>query len=87
LEIVDIFYGHLEYVYYGPLGYVMTIWYILYSFVTFCPALVSCTKKNLATPIVGTSKQVTPISRRYKKRLLRQGGAHLINCSVQNLGH
>jgi hypothetical protein len=27
----------------------MTIWYILYSFGTFFPVLVSCTDKNLAT--------------------------------------
>jgi hypothetical protein len=27
----------------------MTIWYIFYSFGTFFPSLVSCTKKNLAT--------------------------------------
>jgi hypothetical protein len=27
----------------------MTIWYILYSFGTFFPVLVSCTKKNMAT--------------------------------------
>jgi hypothetical protein len=27
----------------------MTIWYILYSFGTFFPVLVSCTEKNLAT--------------------------------------
>jgi hypothetical protein len=30
-------------------GYFMTIGYILYSFGTFFPVLVSCTKKNLAT--------------------------------------
>jgi hypothetical protein len=35
--------------FYADLGYFMTIWYILYSFCTFFPVLVSCTKKNLAT--------------------------------------
>jgi hypothetical protein len=35
--------------FYGNLGYFMCIWYILYSFGTFFPVLVSCTKKNLAT--------------------------------------
>jgi hypothetical protein len=35
--------------FYGDLGYFMTIWYILYSFGTFFPVLVSYTKKNLAT--------------------------------------
>jgi hypothetical protein len=34
---------------FGDLGYFMTLWYILYSFGTFFPVLVSCTKKNLAT--------------------------------------
>jgi hypothetical protein len=29
----------------------MTIWSILCSFGTFFPVLVSCTKKNLATPL------------------------------------
>jgi hypothetical protein len=38
---MDIFYGRLE--------YFMTIWYILCSFGTFLPVLVSWTKKNLAT--------------------------------------
>jgi hypothetical protein len=32
----------------------MTIWYILYSFGTFFPVLVSCTKKNLATLLSST---------------------------------
>jgi hypothetical protein len=41
--------------FYGYLGYFTTIWYILYSFVTFGPVLVSCTKKNLATLLVNTS--------------------------------
>jgi hypothetical protein len=51
LENVDINvrYGHLEYVFYGHLGYFMTIWYNMCSFATFFPVLVSCTKKNLAT--------------------------------------
>jgi hypothetical protein len=48
LENVDIFYGHLEY-FYRHLGYFMTTWYILCSFGTFFPVLVSCTKKILAT--------------------------------------
>jgi hypothetical protein len=36
----------------------MTIWYILYSFGTFYPVLVACSKKNLATLLVtlGTYK-------------------------------
>jgi hypothetical protein len=33
----------------------MTIWYILCSFGAFCPVLVSCTKKNLATLIQPTT--------------------------------
>jgi hypothetical protein len=32
-------------------GIIMTIWYILCSFGTLFPVLVSCTKKNLATLI------------------------------------
>jgi hypothetical protein len=36
-------------VFYGHLGYFMTIWYILCSFGTFLPVLVSWAKKNLAT--------------------------------------
>jgi hypothetical protein len=36
-------------IFYGYLGYFMTIWYILCSFGTFCPVLVLCTNKNLAT--------------------------------------
>jgi hypothetical protein len=35
-------------IFYGHLGYFMTIWYILCSFGTFYPVLVSCTKKHLA---------------------------------------
>jgi hypothetical protein len=35
--------------FYGHLGYFMTIWYIVCSFGTVFPVLVSCTKKNLAT--------------------------------------
>jgi hypothetical protein len=34
---------------FGHLGYLMAIWYILCSFGTFFPVLVSSTKKNLAT--------------------------------------
>jgi hypothetical protein len=41
LEIFEIFYGHLE--------YFMDIWYILCTFCTFFPVLVSCSMKNLAT--------------------------------------
>jgi hypothetical protein len=41
-------YSHLKY-FTGILGYFMKIWYILRSFGTFYPLLVSCTKKNLAT--------------------------------------
>jgi hypothetical protein len=37
-------------IFYGDLGYYMTIWYILYSFGTFLPVLVSCSNKNLASP-------------------------------------
>jgi hypothetical protein len=56
LRTFGIFYHHLNYftdiwdilspfeLFYGHLGYFMTIWYIF-------PVLVSCTKKNLATPI------------------------------------
>jgi hypothetical protein len=36
-------------VFFGDLGYFMTICYVLYSFGTFFPVWVSCTKKNLAT--------------------------------------
>jgi hypothetical protein len=38
-------------IFYGDWGYFMTIWYILYSFGTFFPVSVLCTKKNLATLI------------------------------------
>jgi hypothetical protein len=41
LENVDIFYGYL--------GYFVTIRYILRSSGTFFPVLVSCSQKNLAT--------------------------------------
>jgi hypothetical protein len=34
---------------FGDTGYFMTIWFILCSFGTFFPVLVSRTKKNLAT--------------------------------------
>jgi hypothetical protein len=47
-ENVALFYGHLEY-FVNILDFFMTIWYILCSFGTFFPVLVSCTKKNLAT--------------------------------------
>jgi hypothetical protein len=36
-------------IFFEHLGYFMTIWHIVCSFVTFFPVLVSCTKKNLAT--------------------------------------
>jgi hypothetical protein len=36
-------------IFYRHLGYFMTIWYILCSFGTFFPVLVSCTDENLAT--------------------------------------
>jgi hypothetical protein len=36
-------------IFYGRLGFFIPIWYILCSFGTFCPVLVTCTKKNLAT--------------------------------------
>jgi hypothetical protein len=39
-------------IFYGFLGYFVTIWYILCSFGTFFPVLVSCSKKNLATLIL-----------------------------------
>jgi hypothetical protein len=35
--------------FYGQLVYFMTIWSIFWSFGIFCPVLVCCTKKNLAT--------------------------------------
>jgi hypothetical protein len=38
-------------IFYGYLGYVITICYILCSFGTFCPVLVLCTNKNLTTLI------------------------------------
>jgi hypothetical protein len=44
LENIDIFSGHLEY-FYRHLGYFMITGYILCSFGTFFPVLVSCTKK------------------------------------------
>jgi hypothetical protein len=40
------------------LGYCVTIWYILYSFGTFFPVLVLCTKKNLATPYADQGYQI-----------------------------
>jgi hypothetical protein len=52
LKIVDIFYGRLEYFTY-IWDIFMTIWYILCSFDTFFPVLVSCTMKYLAT-LVGS---------------------------------
>jgi hypothetical protein len=42
------------------LGYLVTILYILCSFGTFFPVLVSCTKKNLAT-LATTGRQRTLI--------------------------
>jgi hypothetical protein len=36
-------------IFYGHLGHFMNIWYILCSFGTFFPVLVSCNMKNLAT--------------------------------------
>jgi hypothetical protein len=53
LENVDIFYDHLEYNV-NILEFFMTIWYILCSFGTLFPVLVSCTKKNLATLVYMT---------------------------------
>jgi hypothetical protein len=41
MEDVDIFYGHLV--------HFTAIWYILWLFGIYFPALVFCTKKNLAT--------------------------------------
>jgi hypothetical protein len=41
----------------------MTIWYILYSFGTFSPVLVSCTKKNLATLVENFKKTKNRFSR------------------------
>jgi hypothetical protein len=43
--LICIVYG----LFYRHLGYFMTLWYILCSFGTFFPVLVSCTEKNLAT--------------------------------------
>jgi hypothetical protein len=36
-------------IFYGPLVYFTTIWYILWFFGTFFPVLVCCTNENLAT--------------------------------------
>jgi hypothetical protein len=46
---------------YGYLVYFMTIWYILCSFGTFVPDLVSCTKKNLATLFWSSCGLVYPL--------------------------
>jgi hypothetical protein len=43
---------------YGHLGYFMTIRYILCSFGTFLPVLVSCTKKNLATLLCSQTESI-----------------------------
>jgi hypothetical protein len=45
-------------IFYGHLGYFMTIWYILCSFGTFVPVLVSWTNKNLATLLCTMPKSV-----------------------------
>jgi hypothetical protein len=45
------------------LKYFMTIWYILCSFGSFFPVLVSCTKTNLATPARYRKPLVHAISR------------------------
>jgi hypothetical protein len=64
-------------IFYGHLGYFMTIWYILCSCGTFFPVLVSRTKKNLATLVAMSSDQrdtktifenVTTAGRRPTKR-------------------
>jgi hypothetical protein len=53
MEDGGLFYGHLFYIgtlyTYIYLVYFVAIWYILWSFGTLSPILVSCTKKNLAT--------------------------------------
>jgi hypothetical protein len=45
--------------FYGHWKHFMTIWYILWSFGTFLPVLVCCSKKNLATlrPTAGFRRQ------------------------------
>jgi hypothetical protein len=43
-------------IFYGDLGYFVTIWYILYSFGTLFPVLVSWTKKNPATMVDSQSE-------------------------------
>jgi hypothetical protein len=48
-------------IFYGDLGYFVTILYILCSFGTFFPVLVSCTKNNLAT-LVRRGKNLVPAS-------------------------
>jgi hypothetical protein len=46
------FYGHLVYILCGHLLYYMAIRYMLWAFVMFCPILVFCVNKNLATLIL-----------------------------------
>jgi hypothetical protein len=46
---VDLIHVHLVYLFYGHSKYFMAIWYILSSVGIFCPVLVCCSKKNLAT--------------------------------------
>jgi hypothetical protein len=53
----------------------MTSWYILCSFGTFFPVLVSCTMKNLATPGKRRKLQVKPEEKLdFRRGDLEQGG-------------
>jgi hypothetical protein len=71
LENIDIFCGHLEC--FADIWdmYFMTVWYILCSFGTFFPILVSCTKKNLATLV--PTPPLHPVSNVCLQRQLPRG--------------
>jgi hypothetical protein len=70
---IYVFYGHLEN-FTDIWDIFMTIWYILYSFGTFFPVLVSWTKKNLATLIWKSTKErtyITPFSQSWAHNFKR----------------
>jgi hypothetical protein len=51
MKDVAIFYGHL--VYFTTIWYILWLFGILYGHLAYLSRLVSCTKKNLATPAGG----------------------------------
>jgi hypothetical protein len=62
----------------------MTIWYILCSFGAFCPVLVSCIKKNLAT-LVRNAISFNDISLNVKDCLLDGLSAKFLQIDFSDL--